>query len=86
MIKEEFNLVVKVKDSTRLGRPRPPTTADANEDEEVVVPPRLLRIELEDLGVKKQILARAKDLRSSEHEIYSQIFIRPDLTKAQQEI
>ena len=34
---------------------------------------------------KKQILARAKDLRTSEHDTYGKVYIRPDLTKNQLE-
>ena len=72
MIKSEFKLSVQVQEATRLGK-----VNDAG--------PRMLRVKLEAMSEKKLILARAKDLRTSRHEIFAQVFIRPDLTKCQLE-
>ena len=73
LIKSEFNLSVKLQGVTRLGK---------NSDDS----PRMLRVTLEAVSEKKLILARAKDLRTSKHEIYARVFIRPDLTKIQLEV
>ena len=70
MIKEEFKLNTKISKATRLGR--------QSEGRD-----RMLKIELVALGDKKLLLAKSKELRESNHEIYKKVYIRPDLTRNQ---
>ena len=46
---------------------------------------RLLKVVVETLAAKKQILAKASMLRNTRNERYRRVFIRPDLTKNQLE-
>ena len=75
MIAHEFKLRIKINSATRLGKP----------DSDPSSKPRLLRIEIAELSERKQILARANELRSSTHDVYKLVYIRPDLTKRQME-
>ena len=68
----EFHIRTKIVSVTRLGRP------SANRI-------RLLKVQLPTIAEKKQILAKAKELRDSTHEVHSKIYIRPDMTKRQLE-
>lgn len=72
LFKEEFNLYTRIKKATRMGKSQ-------------TEKPRLLKTELEDFTTKKLILSKATKLRSSEHDIYKLVYIRPDLTKKQLE-
>ena len=67
-----FHIRTKIVSVTRLGRP------SANRI-------RLLKVQLPTIAEKKQILAKAKELRDSTHEVHSKIYIRPDMTKRQLE-
>ena len=58
LLKSEFKLSVKVQRTTRLGR-------SSNDN------PRLLRVQLEAMSEKKQILARA--IYTSEHYTYGKV-------------
>ena len=68
----EFHIRTKIVSLTRLGRP------SANRI-------RLLKVQLPTIAEKKQILAKAKELRDSTHEVHSKVYIRPDMTKRQLE-
>ena len=43
------------------------------------------KVQLPTIAEKKQILAKAKELRDSTHEVHSKIYICPDMTKRQLE-
>ncbi len=75
MIAHEFKIKTQINKATRMGKP----------DEESKDKPRLLRIEMTVASDRKLILQRAPELRSSEHETYSKVYIRPDLTRRQRE-
>ena len=72
LLRAEFHIRTKIVSVTRLGRP------SANRV-------RLLKIQLPPTAEKKQILAMAKELRDSKHEVHSKVYIRPDMTKRQLE-
>ena len=70
MLREEFGLEHEIARAERMGA--------ATEGR-----CRLLRISMESLAEKKQILARASTLRNSRNETHKQVFIRPDMTRYQ---
>ena len=70
MINSELKMSPEIESVSRIGKQQ--------EDR-----PRLLKVELKALSDKKMILSRAKQLRNSTHTTYSNVYIRPDLTKAQ---
>ena len=43
------------------------------------------KVQLPTIAEKKQILAKAKELRDSTHEVHRKVYIRPDMTKRQLE-
>ena len=64
---------ITIKDITRLGNPR--------DDDS----PRLLKIELETLSMKRKILSCAIKLRNiPENDTFAKVYVKPDLTKKQQ--
>ena len=70
LLREEFGLTPEIAITERLG-----TATDGRV--------RLLRIKLETLTDKKQILAKASALRNSRSETHKRVFIRPDMTRNQ---
>jgi len=72
LFQEEFRLKMNVVNAQRMGRPNNDNT-------------RLVKVTMNNVSDKKQILALAKDLRESTHAVHSKIYIRPDLTKLQLE-
>ena len=74
MIKDEMDLIVEVESVERVQR--------KTETEE----PKLLRVVLKDMKMRKGILSKATTLRNSGNEhIKTKVYIRPDLTKKQLE-
>lgn len=73
MIRDEFKLKTAPLTTERVGR-----TDDGK--------PRMMRVSFTNPSDRKQILAKATQLRSSTDKIHSNVFIRPDLTKKQREI
>ena len=76
MIKDEMDLIVEVESVERI--PRKPESASTQ--------PKLLRVVLKDMKIRKAILSKATSLRNSSNEyIKNNIYIRPELTKLQME-
>ena len=72
--KLEVNEDIVITDSTRLGKVR----SDGK--------PRLLRITLETLSMKRKILSTVTKLRQlEENDKFHKVYIRPDLTPKQQD-
>ncbi len=71
LIKDGFSIEANIVRTERLGLKKEK--------------PRMMKVQLESVSDKKSILAKAKSLRDSTNDTYSNIFIRPDLTKNQQE-
>jgi hypothetical protein len=46
---------------------------------------RMVRIKFKNAKDRKDVLAKAKDLRESENEAHKNVYIRPDMTKKQRE-
>lgn len=74
LFKDEFNLIcnIQCEETTRLGK----YIDERN---------RVLKITMPSMSDRKLVLRRAKELRNSNSELYSRIYIKPDLTKKQQE-
>ena len=47
--------------------------------------PRLLRVRVDDFNVKKQVLAKAKELKDERNSIWKKVYITPDLTFKERE-
>jgi len=47
--------------------------------------PRLLKVEMPRMELRKELLRRAKELRKSDHDIFKYVYICPDLTPKQRE-
>ena len=74
MIKDEMDLVVEVESTSRLQR------------KEQSADPKLLKVVLKDMKIRKAILSKATTLRNSETEhVKTKVYIRPELTSKQLE-
>lgn len=74
MIKDEMDLVVEVESTARLQR------------KEQSADPKLLKVVLKDMKIRKAILSKATTLRNSAAEhVKTKVYIRPELTSKQLE-
>ena len=74
MIKDEMDLVVEVESTSRLQR------------KEQSADPKLLKVTLKDMKIRKAILSKATSLRNSANDhVKTKVYIRPELTSKQLE-